>query len=64
MRIVSILITEVTDDVVFPLSCDASLEFRSFIQSILRKNPSDRLSCRELLRHPFIQKYSDFETCE
>jgi len=33
-------------------------EFRDFITSCLKKNPDERLSCNDLLQHPFLQKAS------
>jgi serine/threonine protein kinase len=33
-----------------------SEEFKDFLSSCMQKNPSDRLTCNELLLHPFLRK--------
>ncbi|XP_028753558.1 mitogen-activated protein kinase kinase 2-like [Neltuma alba] len=38
-----------------------SPEFCSFISACLQKNPKNRLSAQELLRHPFINMYEDLD---
>ena len=40
-----------------------SKEFRDFIKAILKKNPKERLACKELLGLDFIRKYRELETC-
>ncbi|KAL2327234.1 hypothetical protein Fmac_020661 [Flemingia macrophylla] len=40
-------------------SDDFSSEFCSFISACLQKNPRDRPSARDLINHPFINKYED-----
>ncbi|RDX75193.1 Mitogen-activated protein kinase kinase 2, partial [Mucuna pruriens] len=40
-------------------SDDFSPEFCSFISACLQKNPRDRLSARDLINHPFINKCED-----
>lgn len=41
-----------------------SPELRSFVNFILRKNPSKRPDADIILLHPFIQKYQDLETSD
>ena len=36
-----------------------SKEFRDFIIAILKKNPKERLPCKDLLSMDFIKKYRD-----
>jgi serine/threonine protein kinase len=36
-----------------------SKEFRDFIVAILKKNPKERLPCKDLLAMEFIRKYRD-----
>ena len=50
---------KVTDEVDFPASKKVSREFKEFIQAILKKNPKERLPCKELLSMEFIRKYQD-----
>jgi hypothetical protein len=38
---------------------DGSPEVRSFVNFILRKNPSKRPDADTVLMHPFIEKYRD-----
>ncbi|XP_027330022.1 mitogen-activated protein kinase kinase 2 [Abrus precatorius] len=38
-----------------------STEFCSFISACLQKDPKDRLSAQELMRHPFIGMYDDLD---
>ncbi|XP_057990796.1 mitogen-activated protein kinase kinase 2-like [Hevea brasiliensis] len=38
-----------------------SPEFCSFISSCLQKDPKNRLSTRELLTHPFMNKYENLQ---
>ncbi|KAK2395687.1 mitogen-activated protein kinase kinase [Trifolium repens] len=42
-------------------SDECSPEFCSFISACLQKNPRDRPSTRNLLRHPFVNMYDDLE---
>lgn len=44
----------VKDPVKFP--DNMSPEFKSFLQGLLNKTPSERLSWPELLQHPFVQE--------
>ena len=43
----------------FPEYVDVSDEAKDFILKILQKKPEDRITVREMLRHPFITKYSE-----
>jgi serine/threonine protein kinase len=47
----------VTDEIEFPPTKPISKEFREFLLAILKKNPKDRLECKELLSLEFIKKY-------
>jgi len=40
------------------LGIDTSVIFRSFVNSCLKKDPSDRKSIKDLLNHRFIKKYN------
>ncbi|KAG8367196.1 hypothetical protein BUALT_Bualt16G0047500 [Buddleja alternifolia] len=44
-----------------PPSDQFSPEFCSFISACVQKDPKDRLSANELLTHPFVTKYDDFD---
>ncbi len=47
-----------TDQVTFPSYVDTTAEAQDFILKILQKKPEDRMTVREMLRHPFITKYA------
>jgi serine/threonine protein kinase len=49
----------VTDEVTFPSYVDTTDEAQDFILKILQKKPEDRMTVREMLRHPFITKYAE-----
>ncbi len=53
-----------TDEVQFPPNKVISKEFKDFIKQILKKNPKERMACKDLLSLDFIRKYRDLETCE
>lgn len=53
-----------TDEVSYPPNRSPSASFREFIEMILKKNPKERVPCRDLLQSTFIRKYRDLETCE
>ena len=36
-----------------------SLDAKNFVMSILKKNPQDRINIKDILNHPWIQKYSN-----
>lgn len=48
----------------FPPNKTISKEFKEFIKQILKKNPKERMACKDLLSLDFIRKYRDLETCE
>lgn len=48
----------------FPQNKPTSREFKEFIKQILKKNPKERMACKDLLSLEFIRKYREFETCE
>jgi serine/threonine protein kinase len=47
----------------FPTDLNLSEEFKDFVLRILNRDPKVRLCSDELLKHKFIEKYSEFETC-
>ncbi len=53
-----------TDDVQFPANKVISKEFKDFIKQILKKNPKERMACKDLLSLDFIKRYHEMETCE
>ncbi len=53
-----------TDELQFPSSKKISKEFKEFLQAILKKNPKERMECRELITLEFIKKYRELDTCE
>ena len=53
------VVTEVTDEVKFPDYVDVSEEAKDFILRCLKKKPEERMEIREMIRHPFINKYRD-----
>jgi serine/threonine protein kinase len=55
---------QVTNEVEFPPNKKISKEFKDFIREILKKNPKERMACKDLLTLEFIRKYRDLETCE
>ena len=48
----------------FPQNKPTSRESKEFIKQILKKNPKERMACKDLLSLEFIRKYREFETCE
>jgi serine/threonine protein kinase len=56
--------SQVTDEVEFPPTRKVSKEFKDFVLAILKKNPKERLPCKDLLAMEFIRKYQDLESCE
>lgn len=63
LKIVIYLLTQVTEDIVFPKNTPISSSFRDFITTTLSKNPLERFDCDEMLRHPFITNFKDVEVC-
>lgn len=47
-----------------PILPTGSPEIRSFISFLLKKDPERRPDADIILRHPFIEKYEEIETCE
>lgn len=38
---------------------NVSLKARDFIESLIRKNPEERLKAKKLLDHPFLKQYEE-----
>jgi len=43
----------------FPSECSISNEAKDFINQLLKKDPNDRMSLFDALKHPFMHKYLD-----
>ncbi len=44
----------------FPDEIKISNDLKDFLEKILKKNPSMRLKCENLLTHPFIVKHQSY----
>ena len=53
------LIKIVKDEIAIPSYVFVSREARDFLDKCLKKNPSDRVSIKELLNHDFLVKNQD-----
>ena len=52
----------VEDDIVFPPNKPASEDSKDFIMSVLKKNPSERLTLEQMVAHPFLNKSNSLDT--
>lgn len=50
-------VMQVTDEISFPDYVDVEEDTKDFIIKSLKKDPDDRITLKDMLRHPFITKY-------
>lgn len=48
-----------SDDITFPDYVDVTDEAKDFILKVMRKDANERMSIRQMLRHPFITNHAN-----
>lgn len=49
------VLTQITDELVFPSYVELSPDAKDFLKRALQKNPNDRMDLDEMLEHPFLK---------